>query len=159
MLEYFPASNLDNGTAVGLVVVAGQYAALVNEWTDDHYGGSSKTVAVFDLQTGSVVSGRGGESAGCPDDGYGCSSGLDQLVLGPDAATAAHTFVINCAYASTCTTVEQIVADDSTGTNTLDSITTSGPYNPTPSSLSQLALSGHTLTWSHAGGPRSAQLN
>lgn len=25
--------------------------------------------------------------------------------------------------------------------------------------VSQLSLSGHTLTWSHAGSPRSAQLN
>ena len=54
----------------------------------------------------------------------------------------------------------RIVANDSTGAHTLDSVTTTGPYNPMPSSsLTQLALSGHTLTWTHAGSPRSAQLN
>jgi hypothetical protein len=53
--------------------------------------------------------------------------------------------------------MEQIVANDSTGTHTLDSITTTGPYDPTPSSLNELALSGKTLTWSHTGSPRSAQ--
>lgn len=56
------------------------------------------------------------------------------------------------------TTVEQIVANDSTGVHILDSIPTPGP-DPAPPLLSQLALSGDTLTWSHAGSPRSAQLN
>ena len=153
-----PPSGEDAAQAVGMVVGAGDYAALVNEEADDHYGGSSDTVVVFDLRTGNTVANRGGESAGC--DGYGCSSGVDQLVLAPDAVTAAHTFVITCGYVfTTCTTAEQIVAADSTGTHTLDSITTSSPDNPPPPSLSQLALSGHTLTWSHAGTPRSAQLN
>lgn len=146
----------------GGVVVAGDYAALVNEGLDPHYGGSGDTVAVFDLETGIAVTSRGGESAGCPDyNGYGCYSGVDQLVLGADAVTAAHAFVINCASYPSCTTVEQIVANDSTGTHTLDGITTTGPYTypSTPSALSQLVLSGHTLTWSHAESPRSAKLN
>jgi hypothetical protein len=163
LLEDEPASNEDGAFGVGAVAVAGDYAALVNASIDDHYGGSSNTVGVFDLRTATAVTDRGGESAGCPDyAGYGCQSGVDQLVLGTDAATAAHTFVISsCFPLSPCTTVEQIVANDSTGTHILDTITSTGPYLPnfTPSLLSQLALSGHTLTWSHAGSPRSAQLN
>lgn len=60
-----------------------------------------------------------------------------------------------------CTSTEHIVATDSTGTHILDSITTKTPCNgqPPASQLTQLSLSGHTLTWSHAGTPESAQLN
>ena len=135
------------------------YAALVNEWSDQHYGGNRATVAVYDLRTGNTVA-TGGESAGCGDSSPGCVGDVDQLVLGPDGATAAHTYTISppCR-PSGCTTVEQIVANDSRGGHTLDSITTTGPYNATPSSLSQLELSGHTLTWSHDGSTRTAQLN
>ena len=56
-----------------------------------------------------------------------------------------------------CTSTEHIVATDSTGTHILDSITT--PGRPASPLLSQLALSGNTLTWNHAGTPESAQLN
>jgi hypothetical protein len=86
-------------------------------------------------------------------------SGVDQLVLGTDGVTAAHTFFVGYVSASSYTTVEQIVTNDSAGTHILDTITTAGPYNPAPSLPSHLALSGHTLTWSHAGTPESAQLN
>lgn len=159
LLQSMPPSNEDNALAVGMVVVAGDYAALVNEWISDHYGGTRYTVAVFDLRTGTAVANRGGESA--TSGGYCFCSGLNQLVLGPDAATAAHTWV----FTGCCTTTEQIVANDSTGTHILDSITTTDPSgtNPTPlvapSMLSQLTLSGDTLTWIHAGIPESAQVN
>ena len=96
-------------------MIAGDYAALVNEWTDPHYGGSGNTVAVFDLRTGTAVANRGGELARCEVQ-YSCLSGVDQLVLGADAVTAADTFTINCVSDPSCTTVQQIVANDSTGT-------------------------------------------
>jgi hypothetical protein len=140
---------VDDAFGVGVVVVAGDYAALVNEYSDPHYGGSSATVAVYDLRTGTAASNRGGELASGLT-----SSGIDQLVLGSDGVTAALTFGMTCVFLSPCTTLEQIVANDSTGTHILDSITTTGP-----SLLSQLALSEHTLTWIDAGSPRSAQLN
>jgi hypothetical protein len=161
MLESLFASDYDWASAVGAVALAGDYAALVNETADIHYGGDSETVAVFDLRTGTTIADRGGESASCPDyGGYGCHSGLDQLVLGADGVTAAHTFVTNVNEpASPNTMVEQIVATDSTGTHILDSITTTGPFfNPTPSALSDLTLTGDTLTWSHDGAAESAQL-
>jgi WD40-like Beta Propeller Repeat len=132
------------------VTIVGDYAALVNHYLDTHYGNSGAAVAVFDLRTGTAVADRGGESAGGP------GSGVDQLVLGADAVTAAHTFGINCNLGSSCPTVEQIVANDSTGTHILDSITDTGPNKFL---LTQLALSGDTLTWSHAGTPESAELN
>ena len=164
LLESF-WGNYDAEPGVGPAAVAGDYAALVNQTLDIHYGGFDSTVAVFDLRTGTGVAGRGGESVSCGGDtgepeGYGC--GIDQLVVGTDGVTAAHTFVRNYdSLTSSCQSVEQIVATDSTGTHVIDSITTpTSCEGPAPALLlSQLSLSGHTLTWSHAGIPESAQLN
>jgi hypothetical protein len=147
------------------VAVAGDYAALVNEASDLHYGGGGGAVAVFDLRTGTRVANAGGESAHCPAGGgpsdAGCSSGVDQLVVGADGATAAHTFISE-PYPTAdgpLETVEQVIANDSTGTHVLDSITTTGLYNSALPALSDLALSRETLTWSHAGTQESARLN
>jgi hypothetical protein len=139
------------------------YAALVNESIDIHYGGAYNTVAVFDLRTATTIGANGsGASADCPEFSQTCSSGIDQLVLGTDGATAGHTFVLknDLTYPS-CQSVEQIVANDSTGTRVLDSIATTTPCDsPAPALLlSQLSLAGQTLTWSHAGTPESAQLH
>ena len=128
---------------------------------DLHYGGSLNALAAFDLRTGMEVA-AGGVSADCPGSG-GCSSGIDQLAVSDtDGANAAHTFVLNnpLTYPS-CTSTEQIVATDSTGTHILDSITTKTPCGGPPPAmqLSQLSLSGQRLTWSHAGTPESAPLN
>jgi hypothetical protein len=147
-------------STVGMVVVAGDYAALV-ENSDSGTDGSSDTVAVFDLRTGTADRKLGGETAGCL-----CLSGIDQLVLGADGVTAAHTFGFGFNNSQSVTEVERIVASDSTGTHILDRTATTATYPlpvppgfiPTPV-LSQLALSGDTLTWSHAGTPESAQLN
>ena len=121
------------GFWVGAVALAGDYAALVNETSDGHYGGTDDTVAVFDLRTGTRVA--GGESVGCAEWSSGstgpCDSGIDQLVLGTDGDTAAHTFVFNNPLGPSCQSVEQIVANDSTGTHVLDSITTTTPYSYT----------------------------
>jgi hypothetical protein len=162
LLEAFPPGGASSFNTVDGGVLAGDYAALVNHAANNHSPGEH-TVAVFDLRTGTTVANRGGETAGC-----NCwDADVDQLVLGPDAVTAAHTWVttINCSPGQgavcTMTTAEQIVANDSTGTHVLDSITTTSPNDPSavPSVLSGLSLSGDTLTWSHAGSPRSAQLS
>ena len=162
LLEAFPPGGPSSFEVVEDAVFAGDYAALVNHAASNHSPGE-RTVAVFDLRTGNTVANWGAETAGC-----NCwDADVDQLVLGPDAVTAAHTWVtnINCypgqGAACTMTTVEQIVANDRSGTHVLDSITTTGPDDPSavPSTLSQLSLSGDTLTWSHAGIPQSAQLN
>jgi hypothetical protein len=161
LLQSQAVAAVQGEPAVGSVVIAGNYAALVDEASDIHYyGGSLNGVVVFDLRTGAAVASAGGESANCPLVTQRC--GIDQLVLGADGDTAAHTFVLDdpTVYPS-CTSVEQIVANDSTGTHVLDSITTTNPCNsPAPALvLSQLSLSGDTLTWNHAGTPESAQLN
>jgi hypothetical protein len=148
-------SNVDGAFSVGAVASAGDYVALVNESGTAHYDLASATVAVFDLRTGTAPADRGGESVA----GGFSDVGIDQLVLGSDGDTAAHTHITTFNYAPfSYMTTEQIVANDSTGTHILDSITT-GPYDPTTPALSDLALSGDTLTWSHSGNPESAQLN
>jgi hypothetical protein len=165
LLESRP-QGYGTGVGVGAVEIAGDYSAVANGAIDYHYGGTNYAVAVFDLRTGTAVTTRGGEALSCSEPLAGADGPapadyctLDQLVLGADAVTAAHTLVADYNYpAMSFTTVEQIVANDSTGTHSLDSITTTGP-GPAPPLLSQLALSGDTLTWSHAGSPRSAQLN
>ncbi len=122
------------------------------------YGGTGSDVVVFDLRTGAIVPDRGGEAVGCTI-GY-CN--LDQLVLGPDAVTAAHTSATVCAGPSDCTTTEQIVVNDIAGTRTLDTVTaTTASYQVQGAAplLTGLTLTGDTLTWNHDGTPRTAQLH
>jgi hypothetical protein len=139
------------------VALAGAYAAVVNEGADPHYDEAGSTVTVFDLRTGAVVPDRGGEAVGCEFD----DCNLDQLVLGPDAVTAAHTTTSYsyCPPTAACTTTEQIIANDSTGTRTLDTATTTAPYGSATPSLTGLTLTGDTLTWNHGGTQRTAQLH
>lgn len=134
--------------------LAGNYAALANYSYDQHYGGSSSTVAVFDLRSGAETP-LGGEIASCDFGDITCGSSLDQLVLNADGLSAAHTAVITPDYCPNCT-VEEIVASDHTGVHTLDTVTRS----PTePPALTDLTINGDTLTWSHNGAPKSAQLH
>jgi hypothetical protein len=154
------SATMAGAPVLGSAVVAGYYAALVNEAGDSRYGFFSATVVVYDLRTGTAVADRGGETASCPTVLGFCRSEVDQLVLGTDGATAAHTF--GAAPGSSCASVEQIVANDSTGAHILDSITTTPPScnGPPPAlELSQLTLSGDTLTWNHAGTSETARLN
>lgn len=82
---------------------------------------------------------------------------MDTLVVGSDAVSAVHTTVkgqdMN---GNTCTcTVEQIQASDSTGVHALDIVTAP---DGSPPALTNLILTGDTLTWNNDGSPRSAQL-
>lgn len=143
-------------------VIAGNFTALLEHSIDEHYGGSSATVRVFDLSTG-AESQLSGESTGCPDySGYGCSSAADQLVLNDEGFTAMHITVAQPTATGTppAQATEEIVATDRTGTDIEDSITEAeaGPLIPSPQ-LTELRLSGDTLTWLHDGSPRSAQLS
>jgi hypothetical protein len=163
LLESLSAAY-DGGTpGIGPVAVAGDYVALVNERRDLHYAGPQNVLAAFDIRTGTSIS-SGHVRADCDSGGpvgfFSCNSGIDQVVVsGIDGANAAHTIVLNSDGAN-CALTEQIVAIDSTGMHILDSITTKTPCNPPPViQLRQLSLSGHTLTWSHAGTPETAQLN
>jgi WD40-like Beta Propeller Repeat len=151
LLETLLPGTEQGGNEVSDVALAGDYAAIVNYGTN-RYTGFGSTVTVFDLRTGAVVPGRGGETVS--------AGNLDQLVLGADAVTAAHTTTTNCAQPpTTCTTIQQIVANDSAGTRTLDTATTTVPYGSATTSLTGLSLAGDTLTWNHAGTQRTAQLH
>ena len=148
------------------MAVAGDYLALVNERRDLHYAGPQNWLAAFNLRTGTSIS-SGQVQASC-DPGISpgvlpCDGGIDQVAVSDiDGAYAAHTIVgtIDPTYTQ-CTLTEQIVATDSTGTHILDRIATKTPCDgpPPAAGLTQLSISGHTLTWSHAGSPRSAQLS
>ncbi len=152
LLESFSFSSIDYVAGVSGAAVAGNYAALINSTTDPHYGGSSYTVGVYDLRTSAPAAGLGGESTGCPDYNYNCYALMDGLVLGIDGFSAVHTQ----SESPTCPHCEQIVAADSAGIRTLDSVTTSSSMAP---ALTGLTLSGDTLTWQHSGTPESAQLH
>jgi hypothetical protein len=156
LLETLPAGNEDNTLDVTGVALAGDYAAFANFGADPHYGYANSTVVVFDLRTGAVLPDRGGETVGASN--FELSS-LDQLVLGPDGVTAAHTSLTNCVSLSACTTTERIVANDSAGTRTLDTGTTTAPYQRGTASLTGLTLTGDTLTWDHDGSQLTAKLH
>lgn len=141
--------------------VAGPYGALAVNGGDTHDGMWGSGAEVYDLRTGAVVSDRGGEGAMC---GYQssppCLTTIDQVVVGSDAVSAVHMMVrdATCSYPaqSSCKyTVEQIQASDSAGVHTLDSVSEA---DGSPAALTNLALTGDTVTWEDNGVPRSAQL-
>lgn len=142
--------------------VAGTYAALATNTTNSHDQTMSSRVDLFDLRTGLPVGDRGGEGSVCDSQSSPpCASNIDRLVLGSDAVSAIHTTVrdANCGPlpVSNCnSTVEQIQASDSTGVQTLDSIT---EPDGSPAALTSLVLTEDTLTWDDNGTQHSAQLH
>ncbi len=81
---------------------------------------------------------------------------MDNLVINTQGFTAVHTGINdNCGNAPTTPCEEAIQVSDSTGPHTVDTATSS-TGKPV---LTNLALSGDTLTWQHAGVPESAQLH
>jgi hypothetical protein len=133
--------------------VAGDYAALAINSVNPKppTGFSASNLLIFDLRTGAGVPNRGGEGPFC-NVGFAARCEIDQLVLGADAVSAVHSTVRD--NGCTCT-VEQIQASDSTGEHTLDSVTQS---DGSPPALTNLTLTGDTLTWQHNGQLPSAQL-
>ena len=121
------------------------------------------TVEVFDLRTGAKAPTLGGEQVSCGDYSYECVSGMDELVLGSDGFTAAHTtllFYNDATVPFSADRTEQIVARDSTGVHVLDTVAAQSPASqPVTSSLTGLQLSGDTLTWDHAGASESVVLH
>ena len=91
LLEKFVGNNIDQATSVAAASVAAPYAALMQFFQDEHYGGQGDTVQVFDLATGRLMPGLGGETTGTCGFGYGgpCPS-IDRLVVNSVGATAAH---------------------------------------------------------------------
>lgn len=136
--------------------LAGRYAAILLEQQDIHYGGFFENIDVFDLDNGTSAAGLGGESYGGQ---YG--AGMDSLVLNSQGFTAVHAWEEACQPPSTCYD-EQIQAVDSSGFRVVDSASTTPPAGTPPGegfALTDLALSGDTLTWRHNGQPESTQLH
>jgi hypothetical protein len=139
-------------TTLSNAVLAGNYVALLE--TGGGKGCSAISyVKEFDVRTGRQLPNRELQ--------IGCdySTNFDQFVLGDDAVMAVHSTQVeyicgNPSPGADCT-VEKILASDSTGVHTLDSI---NEPNGSAAALTNLTLSGDTLTWDHNGAPRSAEL-
>ena len=129
--------------------VAGNYAGLVVEQSDPHYGGDQSAVHVFDLGTGSASPHLGGESASCPDYSHSCSEMMDGLVLNDQGFAAVHLTLLQA------NPTEEIQASDSSGSRTVDSAATTGNQDV----LTNLTLTGNTLSWNHDGTPESTELH
>jgi hypothetical protein len=150
-------------TAGGLtgVALAAPYAAFAGNTFNSHDQTWISFVNLFDLRTGQYVPHRGGEGFAClPTSSPPCATTIDRLVLGSDAVSAVHMTVqdANCGTSQDpkCrNTVEQIQASDSTGVHTLDSTT---EPDGSPPALTNLVLTGDTLTWDDNGTQHSAQL-
>ena len=153
LLARYDFQSIDSTSTGDDFVLAGKFGAFIEYDTDPHYGGSREIVHVFDLGSGQMSSTLGGEQSGCSDYSYSCASGAGQLVMNDLGFTA----VITSSYDySMQQAVEQIMASDSSGVRVLDSATSSSPGGPPQ--LTGLQLTGNTLTWTHGGSPRSAQL-
>ncbi len=149
------------GGALTEAAVAGNYTAIAAQFGSRVTRGAPteyvSQVTVFDL-------GMFGRFSGAPlirvGGGTFCFVGscvIDELVLGTDGVSAVHTTNRdNQSNGVACTcTVEQIQASDSTGVHTLDSVT---DPDGSPTALTNLTLTGDTLTWQHNGVPKSAEL-
>ncbi len=113
---------------------------------------------VYDLRTGDLRKELGGETAsGCSFGDYSCDTRMNALVINRQGFTAAHTILLSggCAGPATDSFCETIQVSDSGGPHTVDTAASPGA-KPV---LTDLALSGDTLTWRHAGAPQSIQLH
>jgi hypothetical protein len=157
LLEKFDNNNFVNSEGLGATpVLNGAFVALEVGAVSLRYGGSHDHLAVFDLRTGA-------ERTGSTTVGVSCDAslttpnpcGISSFVLAKDGAYAAETQAYSACGATSCWN-EAIVVHDSGGTRTLDSST--GISAATTPPLTGLRLNGNTLTWEHAGAPRTAQL-
>jgi hypothetical protein len=141
------------------VALAAPYAAFAETVDNTHDQYMVSVINLYDLRTGLIVRHRGGQVATCGSSPP-CTSTVDQLVLGSDAVSAVHTTVRDASCpvppGPNCgNTVEQIEASDSTGVHTLDS---ASEPDGSPAQLTNLGLTGDTVTWEDNGIPHSAQL-
>src|SRR5579872_7069854 len=92
LLERFTTNNVDSAFSVLSAALAPPYTGLVLASQDEHYGGYSNTLQVFDLRTGTLDPHLGGESTNC--DEYSGPPGpcavFDHVALGSDGVSAAH---------------------------------------------------------------------
>lgn len=145
LLARYDVQDVDGSEVATEAAVAGNYAALIDQVVDGHYGGGGSTVRVFDLRTGSSAPHLGGQNVSCPD--RSCYETMDSLVLNDQGFTAVRVWL---------TGTEQVVASDSAGLLTVDSAANPNPDQP---GLTNLTLAGDTLSWNHDGTPKSTELH
>lgn len=139
--------NEDTETGATDAAADGNYGALGTFETDVHYGGSTSSVAVYDLRSGKLLPNLGREGMGC--EGYSCTTSVDDLAINSQGFTAVHLM------AGCCPTGETIQVSDSNGPRTVDS----AGFSSGKPTLTELVLTGDTLTWKHGGTPESTQLH
>ena len=133
LLERSTENNEDDTTDYPLAGLGGTYAAVLSQTIDDHYGGGSESVDVFDLRTGER-SGFGGEYGGCGDFNVDPTcGGVDQIVVGADGVSAVHVnagdynpdpLQVLCASESLC------LATNNFGDVLASTSPTQGPWSP-----------------------------
>jgi WD40-like Beta Propeller Repeat len=143
LLEHSTFNSIDTAVDYPVGAVGGSYAAVVGNAYDEHYGGNSESVSVFDLRTGRRTG--GGESSSC--DAATCS-GIDQIEVGSDGVSAVHVnggpqspgtdqLQVVCASASLC------VATNTFGEVLSSTSPTQGPWSPgTGASMEQGSAGG-----------------
>jgi len=159
LLERFSENSINGATSVSTAGIGGDYAVLVHHSDDAHYFSYGDTVAEFDLRTAAIAD-TNLPALVCPSfQGYDCET-VNQVVVASDGAYAVHTqgpMICSSAGGGPVCWLETIDAVERSGIQTLDQVfdsqgTSTGPF------LTGMALSGSTLTWEHAGSPRTAQL-
>jgi hypothetical protein len=138
LLEQSTFNSIDWATDYPLAAVAGTHAALMIRSVDEHYGGDSRSIQVFDLRTG-ARSGFGGESSFCDSNESPLTcSGIDQVLVGSDGVSAVHVnggpassmhsdaLGVSCASGSLCVAYNGF-GDISTSTNPTTGAWTSIP--------------------------------
>jgi hypothetical protein len=91
LLERITGNNVDNARFVESATLAAPYAGLLLESIDEHYGGESQALEIFDLRTGQRQPKLGGEGSGCPGfEQQGVPCWIDQVRLGSDGVSATH---------------------------------------------------------------------
>ena len=103
LLERFTANSVDGADSISSAVLAPPYAGLALNYVDQHYGGQSSTLQIFDLRTGRLQPKLGGESINC----------LPQFIPGPHP----------CDFAKVVLSSDGVSATDSQTVAPLDSAT------------------------------------
>jgi len=159
LLERFTENSIDGATSVSSAGIGGDYAVLVNHFDDGHYNVYYDKAVEFDLRTATIAR-NDLPALFCPSfQSYDCET-VDQIVVASDGAYAVHTqgpIICSSNGGGPVCWRETIDAIERSGIHTLDQLfdpqgTSTGPF------LTGMALSSSTLTWEHAGSPRTAQL-
>lgn len=145
VLDTTPRPNEDDAEAIGSVATAGRFIAAAHSTVDEHYGGFSQTLNIYDVHTGRPERAIKSINVGC-NDGYSCETGMDDVVVNDQGDAAAHTVEIGNPF------VESILLTDPAGVQTADTATATSSNS---ANLANLRLSDRQLTWTHDGIPKS----